>query len=139
VDIYITNYIETSKIKIDGLRNNFFFKLHLLTIFNLSLLKNKLLFMIWNKIYSNTYSTLRTWVNRLIEIKALDLVQKTHSKKITKPQISEEKWSLSFSHKKNMCEEYKTTIQVSLVIRGRYVPLFWTVNTEFEDKKTHFD
>ena len=30
-------------------------------------------------------------------------------------------------------------IQVSLVIRGRYVPLFWTANTEFADKKTHFD
>ncbi len=31
------------------------------------------------------------------------------------------------------------TIQASLVIRGRYVPLFWTANTEFADKKTHFD
>jgi hypothetical protein len=30
-------------------------------------------------------------------------------------------------------------VQVSLVIRGRYVPLFWTANTEFADKKTHFD
>ncbi len=31
------------------------------------------------------------------------------------------------------------TVQVSLVIRGRYVPLFWTANTEFADKKTQFD
>ncbi len=30
-------------------------------------------------------------------------------------------------------------IQASLVIRGRYVPVFWTANTEFADKKTHFD
>jgi hypothetical protein len=29
--------------------------------------------------------------------------------------------------------------QVSLVIRGRYVPLFWTANTKFADKRTHFD
>ncbi len=25
---------------------------------------------------------------------------------------------------------------MGLVIRGGYVPLFWTVNTEFADKKT---
>jgi hypothetical protein len=31
------------------------------------------------------------------------------------------------------------SVQVSLGIRGRYVPLFWTVNTEFADKKTYFD
>jgi len=30
-------------------------------------------------------------------------------------------------------------VHVSLVIRGTYVPLFWTSNNEFEDKKTHFD
>ena len=30
-------------------------------------------------------------------------------------------------------------VQVGLVIRGRYVPLFWTANTKFADKKTHFD
>jgi hypothetical protein len=27
----------------------------------------------------------------------------------------------------------KESIQVSLVIRGRYVPLIWTANTEFAD------
>ena len=31
------------------------------------------------------------------------------------------------------------TVQVDLVIRGRYVPLIWTANIEFADKKTHFD
>ncbi len=30
-------------------------------------------------------------------------------------------------------------IQVCLVIRGRYVLPFWTANTEFADKNTHFD
>jgi len=30
-------------------------------------------------------------------------------------------------------------IQVSLFIRGRYVPSFWTENPEFEDKKSIFD
>jgi hypothetical protein len=30
-------------------------------------------------------------------------------------------------------------VQVGLVIRGRYVPLFWASNTEFAYKKTHFD
>jgi hypothetical protein len=30
-------------------------------------------------------------------------------------------------------------VQVSLIIRGIYVPVFWTANTEFADKKTHFD
>ncbi len=30
-------------------------------------------------------------------------------------------------------------VQVSLVMRGRYVCLFWTANTEFADKNTHFD
>jgi hypothetical protein len=30
-------------------------------------------------------------------------------------------------------------VQKNLVIRGRYVPLFWTANTEFKDKKTHSD
>jgi hypothetical protein len=30
-------------------------------------------------------------------------------------------------------------ILVSLVIRGRYVPSFWTVNLEFADKKAIFD
>ncbi len=29
-------------------------------------------------------------------------------------------------------------IQASLVIRGRYVPVFWTSNTEFADKKDTF-
>ncbi len=29
--------------------------------------------------------------------------------------------------------------QANLVIRGRSVPLFWTANTEFADKKTQFD
>ncbi len=35
---------------------------------------------------------------------------------------------------------FEVLVQVSLVIRGRYVPLFWTANTEFTDKKkkTHF-
>ncbi len=32
------------------------------------------------------------------------------------------------------CENFK--IQASLVIRGRYVPVFWTSNIEFADKKT---
>jgi len=27
-------------------------------------------------------------------------------------------------------------VQVGLVIRGRYVPLFWITNNELEDKKT---
>ncbi len=31
------------------------------------------------------------------------------------------------------------TLQVYFVIRGKYVPLIWTSNTEFADKKTHFD
>ena len=30
-------------------------------------------------------------------------------------------------------------IQVSLVIRGRYIPSFWTANLEFADKKSIFD
>ncbi len=30
--------------------------------------------------------------------------------------------------------EMGPNVQVSLVIRGRYVPLFWTANTEFPDK-----
>ncbi len=30
-------------------------------------------------------------------------------------------------------------VQVSLVIRGRYVPLFWTVNLEFADNKSILD
>ncbi len=30
-------------------------------------------------------------------------------------------------------------VQVSLVIRGRYVPSFWTANPEFADKKSIFD
>ncbi len=30
-------------------------------------------------------------------------------------------------------------VQVCLVIRGRYVPLIWTANTEFANKKTYFD
>jgi len=29
-------------------------------------------------------------------------------------------------------------VQVSLVIRGRYVPSFWTANPEFADKKSIF-
>jgi hypothetical protein len=33
-----------------------------------------------------------------------------------------------------MMKKYNEKTQVSLVIRGRYVPLFWTVNTEFADK-----
>ena len=33
----------------------------------------------------------------------------------------------------------KCQVQVGLVIRGRYVLLFWIANTEFADKKTHFD
>jgi hypothetical protein len=32
-----------------------------------------------------------------------------------------------------------SNVQVGLVIRGRYVPLLGTANTEFADKKTHFD
>ncbi len=28
---------------------------------------------------------------------------------------------------------------VPIVIRGRYVPLIWTVNREFADQKTYFD
>ena len=28
---------------------------------------------------------------------------------------------------------------MGLVIRGRYVPLFWIANIEFTDKKTHFN
>jgi hypothetical protein len=32
-------------------------------------------------------------------------------------------------------QSYYYTIQASLIIRGRYVPLFWTENTEFVDKK----
>ncbi len=30
-------------------------------------------------------------------------------------------------------------MQVGLVISGRYVWLFWTMNNEFADKKTEFD
>jgi hypothetical protein len=30
-------------------------------------------------------------------------------------------------------------VQVSLVIRGRYVPSFWTANLEFADYKSMFD
>ncbi len=30
-------------------------------------------------------------------------------------------------------------IQACLAISGRYVLLFWTANTQFADKKTHFD
>jgi hypothetical protein len=30
-------------------------------------------------------------------------------------------------------------VQVDLVIRGRHILLFWTSNTEFADKKTHYD
>ncbi len=29
-------------------------------------------------------------------------------------------------------------IQLGLVIRGRFVPLYWTSNTEFADKKANF-
>jgi hypothetical protein len=32
-----------------------------------------------------------------------------------------------------------SVVQVSLVIRGRYVPSFWTANLEFTDKKSIFD
>ncbi len=42
----------------------------------------------------------------------------------------------TFEWKKILIEN---AIQVSLVIRGRYVPLFWTTIAEFADKKTHFD
>jgi hypothetical protein len=43
------------------------------------------------------------------------------------------------AHGMNVIHSEFNQIQVSLVIRGRYVPLFWTANTEFADKKTHFD
>jgi hypothetical protein len=33
----------------------------------------------------------------------------------------------------------KLSIQVSLVIRGRYVPPFWTANLEIADKKAVFN
>jgi hypothetical protein len=33
----------------------------------------------------------------------------------------------------------RDAVQVSLVIRGRYVLSFWTANFEFADKKTHLD
>ncbi len=33
----------------------------------------------------------------------------------------------------------KGVIQVNLGFHGRYVPLFWTANTGFADKKTHFN
>ncbi len=32
--------------------------------------------------------------------------------------------------------EFKLKLQVSLVIRGRYAPSFWTANLEFADKKS---
>jgi hypothetical protein len=35
--------------------------------------------------------------------------------------------------------EFNSTIQVFLVICGRYVPSFWTANLEFADKKPYFD
>jgi hypothetical protein len=36
-------------------------------------------------------------------------------------------------------DDFILSIQASLVIRGGYVPVFWAANTEFVDKKTHFD
>jgi hypothetical protein len=39
----------------------------------------------------------------------------------------------------NIKVEVTSTLQVSLVIRGRYVPSFWTANLEFADKKFIFD
>jgi hypothetical protein len=33
----------------------------------------------------------------------------------------------------------RSKVQVSFVIRGRYVPSFWTANLEFADKKSIFD
>ncbi len=52
-------------------------------------------------------------------------------------------WPLltSGSHSKPMCinkAEMGPNVQVSLVIRARYVPLFWTEYTEFADKKDTF-
>jgi len=40
---------------------------------------------------------------------------------------------------KNKYGLFSEKIQVNLVIFGTYVPLFWTTNTEFADKKTHSD
>ncbi len=37
-----------------------------------------------------------------------------------------------------MCNWF-TNVQVSLVIRGKYVLSFWTANLEFADKKSIFD
>ena len=34
---------------------------------------------------------------------------------------------------------HNISVQVSLVIRGRYVPSFWTTNPEFVDKKSIFN
>jgi hypothetical protein len=46
-----------------------------------------------------------------------------------------------FAGVKNIAAEYTTQseVQVSLVIRGRYVPSFSTANPEFADKKSTFD
>ena len=37
-----------------------------------------------------------------------------------------------------VADELFLTLQVSLVIRGRYVPSFWTANPEFAVKKSIF-
>jgi hypothetical protein len=42
-------------------------------------------------------------------------------------------------NRKQMEINRKSKVQASLFIRGRYVPVFWTANTEFADKKAHFD
>ncbi len=39
----------------------------------------------------------------------------------------------------HLFDKISLMVQVGLVIRGRYVPLLWTTNTEFADRKTHFD
>jgi len=47
------------------------------------------------------------------------------------------RWPESGAKVKNIKSRFQ--LQENLVIRGRYVPLFWTANTEFAEKKTHFD
>jgi hypothetical protein len=61
-------------------------------------------------------------------------------------KIKQTNYQLVSDWKTNMfwCKEKTASsffkVQVGLVIRCRYVPLFWTTNTESADKKkTHFD
>ncbi len=52
---------------------------------------------------------------------------------------------MCFSHLRLICKQKSKqqknglVLQVSLLIRGRYVPSFWTANLEFASKKSIFD